>query len=143
MSKVIIGWLGAAALAVVGMLPSVANAQLPPQTRYCFKSSCFGNLYRAEALMRSQSVYGDLLTKRSTRQFGRSTTSVTLEVAYEVKDQPPEKFYESGYSIGNHGPGLGCCGAANIPYADNYCVAKSAAVLQAIAGKVRRMGASC
>lgn len=110
------------------------SAQEGVEPRFCLtghEGGCFPTLVQAEAQMRKVSPYGRFLKRKQTTMSSRLVGPVpSLQIHYYVENQLPEKFFQTGYSVGWPGPQFGVCEAAAVPgqYADVYCKSAEEAV---------------
>ncbi|WP_416057083.1 RHS repeat-associated core domain-containing protein [Stenotrophomonas maltophilia] len=110
------------------------SAQEGVEPRFCLtghEGGCFPTLVQAEAQMRKVSPYGRFLKRKQTTMSSRLVGPVpSLQIHYYVENQLPEKFFQTGYSVGWPGPRFGVCEAAAVPgkYADHYCKSAEEAV---------------
>ncbi|WP_242112271.1 RHS repeat-associated core domain-containing protein [Luteimonas aquatica] len=140
-----IRWLKVSPLLLVVFASVIwpAEAEYIEEKAFCYGSQCFESLAQAEAKMREESVYGDLLYLKESTISNQSDSSASITFKYNVRDQPPETLYPPAFSPGSWADYLGCAPSEWDPI---RCADESEAVERSYtlaANEIRRTSPSC
>lgn len=87
------------------LAPSMSRAQVSA----CYEGTCYPSLSEAEAAMRADPLYGNLMGAPTSTLLSKTATNVVIQRQYDIDNRPPERFYSPGFQVGGKGAATSGC----------------------------------